>query len=163
VSTTTCSSTPRRASCAPHAAIVLHNDAPAGLPGEDYFPELPEGADKIYLSVYTPWAAASSTLDGASMAFTDERELGRRVYSGGIVVPAGGSTTIELSFSGRLPRDGRYHLDLHRQPTAAPDHVGLTVQLTAGWRVEDGRSTWSERFERDADRSVTPGHGRRLP
>jgi hypothetical protein len=141
-----------------HVRVTLHNDAPPDLPrvvlGTDYFPDLPPGDNKMYLSVYSPWPLLAATLDGAPVTLESAAELGRQVYSAGVVVPSKGSVTVELTLRGRLSPSDSYRLDVHRQPTAAPDQVGLSVELPGGWVTSGGERRWSEGLKLDADASV---------
>jgi len=142
-----------------HATIILRNDAPAtGLPGSvlgtDYFPELPPASDRLYLSVYTPWQLSGTTLDGRQAAFEVDKELGRRVYSGAVVVPAGGTVSVQMTFAGQLRSSEKYRLDLHRQPTAAADRVSIIVGASRGWNLDGGESRWHDQFDMNADRAV---------
>lgn len=123
--------------------------------GTDYFPDLPPGADRLYLSVYTPWAATATTIDGAPVTLEPAKELGRRVYSSGIVVPQAGRRPSSSGSRGGFRTGGEYRLDLLRQATAAPDAVDASLQLTRGWRLEGGSASWQDRFSLDADRSIS--------
>ncbi len=138
--------------------ITLRNDAPRELPpavlGTDYFPNLPPGANRLYLSVYTPWQLVSSSLDGTPVTLESANELGRQVYSGAVVVPAGGIVTVDLTLSGHLSSSARYRLDIHRQPTAAPDRVALTLEVPEGWAASGGARRWDHDQELDGDRSI---------
>ncbi|MGH9225981.1 MAG: DUF4012 domain-containing protein [Acidimicrobiales bacterium] len=139
------------------ATVTLHNDAPpGGLPGtvignQALPPPLPDGYNRLYLSFYTPWALLDARLDGELVQLEEATELGRRVYSAGLVVPAEGSIKLELRLSGRLPDDGAYRLDVYRQPVVTPDEVTTTLNVGRGWRVGNAgrelRTTW--RLESD--------------
>ena len=125
------------------ARITLRNEAPAGgLPdyiiGSSTTPRLPTGANKAYLSVYTPWLVSAARLDGKPLLVESELELGRRVYSTYVTVPPGGSSMIELDLVGRMDMTDGYRLDFHRQPFLAADDVAATVRVPDGWGV--GRS-----------------------
>ena len=75
------------------------------------------GENQLYLSLYTPWELLGSRLDGDPVRLDAAEELGRRVYSTGLVVPSKGSVTLVFELSGRLDAGvDDYRLDLHRQP-----------------------------------------------
>ncbi|HZQ26869.1 MAG TPA: DUF4012 domain-containing protein, partial [Acidimicrobiales bacterium] len=66
--------------------VRLTNQAPAtGLPpyiiGSVVTPPLPNGTNKLYLSVYSPWLLAGASIDGQPALLESELELGRHVYS----------------------------------------------------------------------------------
>jgi hypothetical protein len=145
--------------------ITLRNGAPGGgLPdyiiGSSTVPPLPKGANKVYLSVYSPLGASAATLDGRPLQLESQLELNRRVYSAYVVIPAGGTSTIELDLKGRVEQTGSgagYHLDLHRQPFLAPDTVTTSLELAPGWRVDrrpGAGKDGSERLELVADRRM---------
>jgi hypothetical protein len=124
--------------------VVLENLAPReGLPdviiGNLARPPIPVGDNKMHLSVYTPWGLDEARIDDRPTLFESDRELGRRVYSSFVVVPAKGSVTIRLTLSGRLRVGDDYRLDVHRQPAVAPDEVAtsLTLEPAAAPRPSD--------------------------
>jgi hypothetical protein len=115
-------------------SVTLANDAPAtGLPptiigNQVYGAALPDGDNRLYLSLYTPWQLVDSQLDGVPVRLDAEDELGRRVYSTGLDVPSKGSVTLVLRLAGRLPAGAEaYRLDLYRQPVVAPDAITSTL------------------------------------
>ncbi|MDQ4088937.1 MAG: DUF4012 domain-containing protein [Actinomycetota bacterium] len=139
--------------------LTLDNRAPAnGLPA--YVngmvePPLPEGYNRLYVSVYTPWRLSSALMEGSPLPMAAERELGRRVYSTYVVIPPGGSTTLELTLDGRLAEASQYVLQLHRQPTVEPDDLRTSLMVPSGWAVGDGSGRrWSSRRPFDDDETV---------
>jgi hypothetical protein len=141
--------------------ITLMNDAPSsGLPptvigNEVIPPKPPDGDNKLYLSLYTPWDLQGARLDGAAVELEEATELGRRVYSTGLVVKSKGSLTLELRLSGRLPSDlASYRLDLYRQPVVHPDEVSATVVLNRRWEVSGGGREWSTTRRLEADETI---------
>ena len=139
------------------ATITLHNDAPAdglsfSLIGNEVSPPLPNGTNRLYLSFYTPWELAGARLDGAPIELEQATELGRRVYSTGIVIPPKSTATLEVTLSGRLEPDDDYRLDVYRQPVVAPDDVTTTLELVGGWEADGGGAgpTRTLRLEADA-------------
>ncbi len=116
------------------ATVTLRNGAPAsGLPitliGNEIIPPIPNGQNRLYLSFYTPWQLVEARLDGAIIALEDATELGRKVYSTGLIVPSMGEAVLEIRLSGRLPGAGDYRLDVYRQTTVAPDELTTTVSV----------------------------------
>jgi hypothetical protein len=137
--------------------ITLHNDAPASglgpsLIGNEVIPSLPNGTNRLYLSFYTPWELAGARLDGSPVELERADELGRRVYSTGVVIPPKSTATVELTLSGERPEGGPYRLDVYRQPVVAPDEVRTTLVVPSGWRTPSGgtEQTSSMRLESDA-------------
>lgn len=142
-----------------HLRVTLENRAPgSGLPAYVYGlaePPLPEGHNRLYVSVYTPWRLADARLDGNPLPMAAENELGRRVYSTYVVIPPGESRTLALDLGGRLPEASQYTLRLHRQATVEPDDVRTTLVVPSGWAVGDGGDRrWSSRRPFDDDETV---------
>lgn len=112
------------------ATIQLTNQAPpAGLPryiiGNGF--GLPPGTSRMYVSVYSPLLLQGAMIDGQPLLLDSEKERGRGVYSAFLDVPAGGSRTLVLELAGAVSPDVPYRLDLHRQPSAAPDQVTVSL------------------------------------
>jgi hypothetical protein len=149
--------------------ITLRNHAPAnGLPdyiiGNATVPPIPKGANQLYLSVYSPLGASGATLDGQPLLLESLLERDRHVYSTYVLIPPGGTSTIELDLSGRVEHrngdDGTgYRLDLHRQPFLAPDAVTTSLELAPGWRMDGkaGSTNGTEGLELVADRRLRVG------
>lgn len=138
--------------------VVLQNLAPrTGLPavviGGEARPPIPVGDNRVYLSVYTPWALEDARIDDKAVSFEADNELGRRVYSSFVVVPSQGSLTVRLELSGRRGVDSRYRLDVHRQGTVVPDDVTTTLALERG-QVAGGEPRSTEQFLLAEDRVV---------
>jgi len=117
------------------ATIRLTNRAPAaGLPryiiGNDH--GLPLGTSRLYVSVYSPLLLQGATLDGRPLLLESESEQGRGVYSAFIDVPAGATVTLALDLAGAVLTSTPYRLDLHRQPSAAPDQVTVSLARSGG-------------------------------
>ena len=142
------------------ATVTLRNDAPAsGLPG--YVIGSPiagadrpgSGTNRTYLSVYTPWELDTALVDGQPVAIERQIETGRYAYSAFLdVPPRGGTRSLELQLSGRVPAGDTYDLAVTTQPLVVPDQLTLTVEA-AGPRpdgvtaspplVVDGRTATS--------------------
>jgi uncharacterized protein DUF4012 len=140
------------------AKIVLHNDAPAtGLPDPviGNLVDLPAGTNRMYMSVYSPWQLAGFTVGGAPVAAESGVELGRNVYSTTVDIGPGGTATVEVRLTGTMTGDhSTYRLDMHRQPTVAPDDVRTSLTVASGWRIGSGGRSWSRRAPFDSDRTV---------
>jgi hypothetical protein len=119
--------------------VTLRNEAPSsGLPSYVIGTSLttpvdPVGANRTYLSVYSPLALAGATLDGEAVTVESAREVGRNVYSLYLVVPPGGTRTLTFTLSGRVPGDGAYGLHWRAQPLPAPEVV--SARVTSGGRT----------------------------
>lgn len=124
------------------ASITVRNRAPAsGLPDIviGSFPDspLPRGTSRVVLSVYSPLALQSATIDGQSAAFLEDTELGRNVYTVQLEIPPGGRRDLELALEGRvtLGSGRRYRLRMWHQATVVPDRARIAVRPVAGWAV----------------------------
>lgn len=139
--------------------VVLQNLAPrSGLPalviGNEARPPIPVGDNKVYLSVYSPWAMEEARVDDQTVPFETEAELGRRVYSRFVVIPSEASVTVRLRLAGRLRVGDDYRLDVHRQPAVAPDEVSTSLTLHPGGRPAPLRPGSAETFLLGEDRFV---------
>ena len=118
--------------------VTLHNEAPAaGLPAYVIGSSIAgssdaAGANRTYLSVYSPFGLVGARLDGTAVPVESAREAGRNVYSLFLVVPPGGTRTVTFGLSGRLPPDRPYRLTWRAQPLAFPEIV--SAQVNAGRR-----------------------------
>lgn len=157
---------PRSGYLAATMRVTLANEAPAsGLPayviGSALVPPLPPGTNRTYVSLYTPWLLTGATLDGKSTALESERELDRHVYSAFVDIPPGRSVVLELALRGeRGPGPEEYVVHLHRQPTAAPDDVQVTIETAGRWRLCDVatcRRRATERLELVQDHRLSFG------
>lgn len=123
--------------------VTLENTGPAeGLPRRiigPFLPGNPAGLNRTYLSVYTPFDFTGATLDGEPLPMEAEDELGRRVYSEFIDLPARSRRTVTLDLQGEAPLapGGWYELDLLHQPLLVPEEMSLTVQVPSGWRIAE--------------------------
>jgi hypothetical protein len=146
--------------------IALHNKAPSsGLPpyvvNGDNPLTAPAGDNRMYLSVYTPWAFTKATLNGKPLALQSQRELGRNVLSDYLDLLPGADANIEIELSGKLPSPRDYRLDIYHQPTIADDAVTATltadggdqVTSTAGW-TRTSASTVAKTFNSIADTTL---------
>jgi hypothetical protein len=102
-----------------------------------YAPGFAAGVNRSWVSVYTPLAVRSATVDGRPAPFFGAIESGRTVESVFVDIPARSSRTVALTLAGRLPldADGWYDLDLGHQPTLEPDKVHVSVEVASGWQI----------------------------
>lgn len=125
------------------ATVTLRNTAPAvGLP--DYLignvvtentPDrevLPVGVNRAFVSIYSPWFPMSTAVDGVETPFQIEDELGRKVASVTVDIPAGGARTLRLRFHGQLPIGRPYHLDIWRQTLALAGEASVRIETRNG-------------------------------
>jgi hypothetical protein len=115
--------------------VVLENTAPAsGYPElvigsiEGFAREL--GMNRTWFNLYTALPVRAATVDGEPFALTEGRELGRRVYSGELLLASATSTVIEVEVDGvleSLPPGAPYRLDVLGQPVVGNDT--LTVKI----------------------------------
>ncbi len=139
--------------------VTLRNDAPSsGLPpivlASPADPGLPAGTNRTWLSVYSPLALQKATVDGQPLSMSSGNELGVKVFSGYIDVPAGGTVSVKLSLSGLLAPATTYSLSLHKQPMVNSEKTTVEVAPVPGWAsVPDPRaSSW------EPDSDVTQHH-----
>ncbi|MBK9180701.1 MAG: DUF4012 domain-containing protein [Acidimicrobiales bacterium] len=113
------------------AIATLRNDAPtSGLPDEviGNNRDLPNGTMLVGFNLYTPLPLQFATVNGQFTPFATQVELGRYVHWAFLEVPPGQSVEVRLDLVGAvaLP-DGRYALEVGRQPVVHPDEVAVTV------------------------------------
>ena len=117
---------------------TFRNGAPSnGLP--DYIIDnltpvtnLPNGTNRLYLSLYSPLELKSATVDGKPFDLQAEIEFSRHVYSGFITVPSNGEATVVAEFDGPIAGVGRnYRLEVFRQPFARPETLNVSVRTKA--------------------------------
>ncbi len=135
--------------------LTMDNAAPAsGLspqvigPFDDRFRA---GENRTYVSVYTPFATGSATLDGRPVTLDHQPDLGRVAHSTTLSIPAGSSRTLVLDVEGTVTlADGWYRLDLHHQTSLVPDDVAVSVSVPKGWRIAQVQG-----LKLDGDRRAT--------
>jgi len=121
--------------------VTLENGAPSsglssGVLGP-YDNRFQPGENRTYLSIYSPLAGGSASVDGRAVVLEDQPELGRNTQSTTLSIPARSATTLTLDVSGRvaLTDDGWYRLDLLHQTSLEPDDVEVSVAVPEGWRI----------------------------
>lgn len=115
--------------------VSLHNTAPAtGYP--DYvignIVGLPVGTNRTLLSIYSPLAYSSVSLDGVPIGVTSQTELGWNVYSLFLDIAPGEERVLALTLSGQVAPGG-YQLVVRPQPLALPDFVSIAVDNGVTW------------------------------
>jgi UDP-GlcNAc:undecaprenyl-phosphate/decaprenyl-phosphate GlcNAc-1-phosphate transferase len=145
------------------AALTLRNGAPAtGLPPVVIGPfdeRFEPGENRALVSLYTPHQLEAARLDGATKGAGADQELGHRVYSTSLSIPARSEKTLALDLIGRAQLvDGWYRLTLLKQPTLRPDQLNVTISVPRAWRITNARGTTVD----DAGRMATlrVGHDR---
>ena len=132
--------------------ITLTNGAPTS--GHDisalgpYQTGFAAGENRLFVSMYTPLAVATGSLDGTRLPLQSGTELGQNVYSSYVDVLSGATRTMSFTVQGvvHLVR-GQYTLELPRQPTLGADHVTIRLGVPSGWQVESGAGSWSRKAE----------------
>jgi hypothetical protein len=132
----------RRATAEGKVVVALQNSAPAtGLSQEvigPYDARFEPGENRAFVSVYTEGTFAQATLDDRPRSLESASELGRRVYSTFVSVPAGQTRTLTLDTTKRVPLvDGWYRLDVLKQATLRPERLEISVRVPSGWRIVD--------------------------
>jgi hypothetical protein len=118
--------------------LTLHNTAPSsGLPsvviGSYTGSGLPPGADRSWISLYTPLAVVAQRNDGQPAESVPTPALGVTAYSSYIDVPPGGTATVQYTLAGQVRSGDAYRLTARIQPSALPTSETVTVVPTAGW------------------------------
>jgi Protein of unknown function (DUF4012) len=158
--------------------VDLHNSAPAsGLPSYvigSNRPDYAAGENGTFFSAYSPLDLRSARLDGEKTGVEYQRELGRRVYSRFLRIPAESTRRVALDLTGtlRLRRDGWYELALGTQPSVHADEVDVALHLPPSWRFvraqgglriggDDHEATYTGTLDRDRLLRVRilPDHG----
>ncbi len=115
--------------------VALDNTAPSsGLPpyiiGNFFVAHPIPGENLSWVSIYTPWALQSATLDGRPLAMTSQYELGRQVYSTTVAIPSGRTDTLVLHLAGTWSSAlSHYELGWYHQPVLFPDKVTTKVTV----------------------------------
>lgn len=103
--------------------------------GDRTRPEL-TGTNRTWISVYSPLALRSATLDGTPVEVGSAAEFGRWNHTAVVVVPPeGGVSEVRLRLAGTFAPGEGYRLDVTRQPLPRTDPLAVTVRAAEGWRV----------------------------
>ena len=120
--------------------IEMENQAPDDLPRYVIGPfdkRFQAGENRTFVSVYTPLALAGATWGGAPVDLAAADELGRRVYSSFLSIPARATRSLEVQLEGTvvaLP-GGWYELDLLHQPLITAQATTASFEVPEGWRI----------------------------
>ncbi|CAA9243099.1 MAG: hypothetical protein AVDCRST_MAG76-1875, partial [uncultured Acidimicrobiales bacterium] len=114
--------------------VEMQNQAPNGLPRYvvgPFNPRFQAGENRTFVSVYTPLALAGATWGGVPVDLAAADELGRRVYSSFLSIPAGSTRTLEVQLEGTVDAlpDGWYELDLLHQPLLSPQATTASFEV----------------------------------
>jgi hypothetical protein len=112
--------------------VVLFNGAPAtGQPKYVIGPadsRYKAGQNRLFVTVHSPLANATATLDGKPLELVGAPELGQLAHSAFVDVPPGGTRTIEMHLTGRVRAKSGYRLDIFRQPVIVNDRLELLLR-----------------------------------
>ena len=122
------------------ATVVLRNEAPPqGL--TDYVAGnqvgLPNGTNRMYLSVYSPLRLAAADVDGHAWPMESEQERGWWVYSTYVNILPGDELNVKLSLIGEVPDGETYRFVLRPQALAFPDVTSVRVRDSGGDSIID--------------------------
>ena len=120
--------------------VTLENTAPPGLSSivvGPYDNRFKAGENRTYVSVYTPFAAGPTTVNGQPVTPTSDIDLGRSAHSLEVSVPAQQAVSVAMALHGEatLSEDGWFRIDIGRQPSVAPDQVNGRVVVPDGWKI----------------------------
>jgi len=118
--------------------ITLGNELPKRALGDR---DTRQGDDSAHLSIYTPFAGRSGTLDGRPYEFNSAPDLGRQAHWMTLPVPPSSSRTVTIDLDGqvRLSPEGWYRLDLPQQRTGEPDAIEISLAVPRDWRIVETR------------------------
>jgi hypothetical protein len=111
--------------------VRITNTAPADITG-DYFGSgaggKGPGQNRQMVSLYTVLPLQHLTVDGRAVTPDPSVERGRAVYDTFVDLPPETTVVLRYSLAGSVALPGgRYHLDVSRQPTVAPDQLAVVV------------------------------------
>ena len=139
--------------------VRMENDAPDTLPRYvigPYDQRFKAGENRTFISVYSPLDLQSATLDGRPLDLKGADELGRRVYSSFLSIPARATSTLELQLEGEVDAlpGGWYELDLLHQPLLNPEPTTASFAVPEGWRIVEAQGAELEGDRRAVVRLV---------
>ena len=133
--------------------ISLTNNAPT-TGYDDYvignLLDLPIGANRMLLEVYTRLGVDAARLDGEDIAPYTLPELGYYVHSSMVDIPPGETVVVEFDLSGDLQRGG-YQLLYRPQPLPNPDTLTAEAKTTGGDTIFDYEGILERRSVLSAD------------
>ena len=125
--------------------IRFENTAPSsGLPdyviGINSGAPYPRGTNDMWLSVYSPFKLTDSSVNGTTVGFSPGvREDSVNAYSAFLAIPAGGTSTVRLTFDGSMRRGSSYGMTLRMQPLA----IAPTADVAASTSSGSSGTVWS--------------------
>lgn len=116
-----------------HLTVALENTAPAsGLPFfviSSYLDDLPSGANRTTLLVYTQVPVRAITVDGRATEVSSQRSGGRWLTAVPLDLPPGSTTTVDLHLTGEVPGGAKgYELALEPSHGVTPDQYEVSVR-----------------------------------
>jgi hypothetical protein len=115
------------------ATVTLRNEAPLDL--SDYVlgntvgsPDVPYGANRTFLSVYSPLSVVSATIDGAPLTVERQVEYGLNRAGAFVVVPPQGTSVVTFELRGAVDLSEGYRLDLRSPALVHPDRIEVAVR-----------------------------------
>jgi hypothetical protein len=148
------------ASATADLSVTLDNTAPdSGLPQVVIGPFLEgrfaAGENRLLLSMYSPLAFDSATVDGAPVGVAAGEERNRNVYSLVQRIPSKTQKTTNAKLEGSVKlRDGWYTLVARAQPTLNPDKLHVSVEVPEGWKIDDAPGMTTD-FARRVSANIT--------
>jgi hypothetical protein len=98
---------------------------------------LPNGTNRMYLSVYSPLRLAAAEVDGNAWPMESEQERGWWVYSTYVNILPGDELDVKLSLIGEVPDGETYRFVLRPQALAFPDVTSVRVRDSGGDSIID--------------------------
>ena len=134
-----------RLSMSSRLQVKMENQAPSGLPryvGGPFDRRFAAGENRTFISVYAPLALTGAAWNGAPLELAAADELGRRVYSTFLSIPAQTTGTLEMQLEGTVTArpDGWYELDLLHQPLLNAEATTMSFEVPDGWRIAEAES-----------------------
>jgi hypothetical protein len=118
-------------------AVTLTNEAPVtGLPpiviDSPADPGLPSGANRSWLTIYSPLELRSAFLDGVPTTLSSGFEFGVNAFSDYVTVPSKSTVTLRVDLSGRLQPGNQLKIAVRLQPAANAQVVHVQVGSGGG-------------------------------
>lgn len=98
-------------------------------------PGLAPGVNRTWLTIYSPLALRSITVDGRAASASAKPELGVMAYSIYVDVPPQGHLSVVASLQGQLRAAPELRVAVRQQPSANPGAVSIAVTPEGPWRL----------------------------
>lgn len=118
---------------------------------------LPEGTNEQLVSIYTPLALQSLTIDGESVSAEHQVEYGLNRYLSRVELAPGSEQVLVFVIQGWIEPSETYALTVGTQPLVRPDEFSLTVTLPSDWEFEPGQSNEVEGVTFEGNIAVVAG------